>query len=151
SSPPTAAAIARVSIPRDTPRYVQGRHDEPDVGSVGADHAGEPVSRVTTLAEFVRGLIRAEHERKLAIRIPRERVLDDTASDDRFTPEDSYFTIRVAETFVRNGREYFREFSPLAVLMAEFVYAQERRGFPFLVGSQALKDLQDYVGGEHVE
>jgi hypothetical protein len=44
-----------------------------------------------------------------------------------------------------------REFSPLAVLLTEFVYAQERRGFPFLVGSQALKDLQDYVGGEHVE
>jgi hypothetical protein len=55
------------------------------------------------------------------------------------------------ETFIRNGREYFREFSPLAVLLTEFVYAQERRSFPFLVGSQALKDLQDYVAGAHVE
>ena len=109
------------------------------------------MSSVRTLADFVRGLSRAEFERKLAVPIPRDHVVDEGPAPGGFERQDSYFTIRVAETFLRNGREYFRGFSPLAVLMTEFVYAQERRHFSFLVGSQALTELRQYVGEQHVE
>jgi hypothetical protein len=82
--------------------------------------------------------------------IPPDRVIDDErarAVDGRpFEPEASYFSVRIAEMYLRNGGEYFRQFLPMAVTLAQFTQGGQARTLPFFLNNQKLHDALGAAG-----
>jgi hypothetical protein len=101
--------------------------------------------------DFVGRLLHRPFERKFSGRIPPDHIIGEVAPGTGFEADASYLTIRLEEMFLRHGRDYLRGFSPLVLLVADLIYGDQRRGFPFLVGSEHLKEFQEDVAGEHVE
>ncbi|HEX6209072.1 MAG TPA: hypothetical protein VF058_12040, partial [Actinomycetota bacterium] len=84
--------------------------------------------------------------------IPPDRAIGETTHLDRpFVPEETYLEIRLSQMYLRNEREYFREFSPLASLMTELLYAGGRRTVPVVVGPSLLSEAEPVPSGDGVE
>lgn len=69
----------------------------------------------------------------------------------RFIPRQTYFEIRLSQMYLRDQREYWREFQPLASIMPEFIFAGERRTVPVVVGPERLERAQKVSKGDQVE
>jgi len=88
-----------------------------------------------------------------SFQIPEDCVLDTgTAGQGAgFVPEETYFEIRLSQLHLQYGREYWRQFIPLASLMTQFLYAGERRTVPFLVGPELLASVSQLDKRNYVE
>lgn len=62
----------------------------------------------------------------------------------------NYFEISLTEQFLRNKREYWNEYIPITLFLTEFIYANERRSFPFVVGPTLLKNIEQLEGDESI-
>ncbi len=103
------------------------------------------------MQDFLQRLKGAAAERKFYATIKDDHVLDEGFTSNPIEPNQDYFQIRLSEMFLRDRREYWREFVPLGIVASEFIYGGQRRSFPFFVGSGLLKGLEEYVEGEQVE
>jgi hypothetical protein len=85
--------------------------------------------------------------------IGSERVLDPLTSGEAtgFVPEETYFEIRLSQMYLNHEREYWREFLPLASLMAEFQFAGERRTVPMVIGPELLEGGSQLAKSGRVE
>ncbi len=84
------------------------------------------------------------------IRISDDHILDPEWNSRLFKKEENYFEIRITEQFLKNHREYWNEFNPLTVIRSEFIYAGKHQSFPFIVGPEILKGLEQIQGQENV-
>jgi hypothetical protein len=82
--------------------------------------------------------------------IPPNRVIDDdgaAAVDGRaFEPEASYCSVRIVEMHLKNGAEYFRQFLPMAVTVAQFIQGEQERTLPFFLNNQKLREALGAAG-----
>ncbi len=62
----------------------------------------------------------------------------------------NYFEISLTEQFLKNGREYWNQYIPLTVFLTEFIYANKRSAFPFVIGPELLKSIEQLDGTESV-
>jgi len=62
----------------------------------------------------------------------------------------NYFEISLTEQFLKDRREYWNEYIPLTLFLTEFIYANERRSFPFVVGPDLLQSLEQIEGDENI-
>ena len=88
---------------------------------------------------------------KCYCQIPPKNVLDEGFVTEKFAPDKAYFEIRLPEMFLRDKREYTREFIPLSVAMTEFLYSGDTRSIPFFVGNNLLQRIENYTGKEYIE
>ncbi len=104
-------------------------------------------------AKLFENILREPAKRNFYSPIPDENVMDEGFSPQLFEPEKSYFEIRLAEMFLKDQREYWREFIPLSIVVSDFIYggSPDRQTVPFFAGNELLKEIRDYVKGEHVE
>jgi hypothetical protein len=83
--------------------------------------------------------------------IAPDRVRDDeragAVDGQAFEPEASYFSVRIAEMYLRNGGEYFRQFLPMAVTLAQFSQGGQPRTIPFFLNNQKLQEALGSAGG----
>ncbi|MFC1829748.1 hypothetical protein ACFL0O_09060, partial [Thermodesulfobacteriota bacterium] len=100
---------------------------------------------------FTKDLLSDPSERKFYRRIPVEHVLGQECSDQAFEADKGYFEIRVSEIFLRNKREYFRSFIPLAIVLSDFIYDDRRESVPYFVGNQLLQVIEKYIEKKPVE
>jgi hypothetical protein len=103
------------------------------------------------MAEVLEAFMRQPAERKFYARVPDDHVLDGGSPGRKFIAEQSYFELRLAEMFLRDRRQYWRGFVPLAVTVSKFLYAGKRQTVPFLIGNQLLKQIETYIQDECVE
>ena len=83
--------------------------------------------------------------------IDPSHYLDENASAGKpIKPRQNYFEISLTEQFLRNRREYWNEYIPLTLFLTEFIYANERKSFPFVVGPDLLKSLEQLEGDENI-
>jgi hypothetical protein len=105
--------------------------------------------------DYVDGLLnrvkRTEHVGQFYCRIPDEQVFKEDFTSQPLVKDRDYFEIRLSEMFLRDKREYWRGFVPLGVVLSDFIYDQERKTLPFLVGNQLLKGIGKSLEKEYVE
>lgn len=82
-----------------------------------------------------------------AFRIPARRVVDEDTSGRDFVAGETYFEIIVCEQFLQNKREYWTEFNPMTVVLSNFIYDNARQSYPFIVGPNLLKGLEEQLKG----
>lgn len=92
-------------------------------------------------------------EKNAYFQIDNDRVLNTYTPRGaaNFIPMHTYFEVRLKQMFLRNQREYFREFEPLASVTAEFQFAGERVQAPIVVGPMMLANVDKVSKGDHVE
>lgn len=88
-----------------------------------------------------------------SFRIPDGQVTDAGAvdQDTGFVPEETYFEVRLSQMHLQYGREYWRQFIPLASFMTQFQYAGTRQTVPFVVGPELLGGVAQLDKRDHVE
>lgn len=83
--------------------------------------------------------------------IETSRYLDENKSVGKhIKPRQNYFEISLTEQFLKDKREYWNEYIPLTLFLTEFIYANERKSFPFVVGPDLLKSLEQIEGDENI-
>ncbi len=65
-------------------------------------------------------------------------------------PQGNYFSISLTEQFLKYKREYWNEYIPMTLFFAEFIYGGKRQDFPFVVGPELLKKIEQMEGNESV-
>lgn len=107
-----------------------------------------------TLRELADKLIRRQGSPSVGIRIPNDKVFDSSTSPlAAFAPGQSYLEVRLAWMHLRNAREVWRSFLPLASVLTEVSSdGGGREPVPYLVGpSQLAGSLQSDVGPVTIE
>jgi len=83
--------------------------------------------------------------------IDSSKYLDENQSVDKvISPRKNYFEISLTEQFLRDRREYWNEYIPLTLFLTEFIYSNKRSSFPFVVGPDLLKSLEQIEGDESI-
>lgn len=67
-----------------------------------------------------------------------------------FAAQKTYFELRIAEQFLSDKREYWNEYNPLSLSFCEFLYGTERPTFPFVVGPDLLKKVEQIEAQDRV-
>lgn len=76
-----------------------------------------------------------------------DAFIDDGGIADRgiagrvFTPEASYFSVRLVEMFLAESRKYFVEFLPLGVCVAEFRRGAVRQRVPLVLSNDLIESM----------
>jgi hypothetical protein len=83
--------------------------------------------------------------------IPAGQILDAAADSAIFQPHASYFEIRLSQMYLRDQREYWREFVPLASFVSELLFDGQRREVPFVVGPDRLGSAEKISKGNRVQ
>jgi len=103
------------------------------------------------LTEIFKKIKGREAKHSLHMWIDDSNVLDPDYTPRLINPNQDYFQLRMSEMFLADGREYTREFVPVAVVMSDFLYysgAQEnprREVLPFLVGPNQILGMDSYT------
>jgi len=82
--------------------------------------------------------------------LPEMQVLDDETVGTVFNHDEGYFEVRVAEHFLKKGRNWHKEYTPLSMVLADFLYDGEVQSFPGLVGPSRLRDNEFLEGDDDV-
>jgi hypothetical protein len=73
---------------------------------------------------------------------------DSLAVGRAFVPEASYFSIKLVDMRLAEGRKYFVNFLPMGVCVAEYTYGAERRRVPLVLSNEAVKQMLGNAGGQ---
>lgn len=82
-------------------------------------------------------------------KVSEKRVINGTKSVS-IKPRKNYFEISLTEQFLRDKREYWKEYIPLTVFLTDFIYDDKRSSFPFIVGPDLLKNIEQLEGNESI-
>lgn len=77
-------------------------------------------------------------------------VIDPPSKPLQFKKDEVYFEIRICEQFLKNKREYWQEWNPLSIVLSDFIYNKDKQFFPFVVGPDLLKSIQELEGNDSV-
>jgi hypothetical protein len=100
------------------------------------------------LYDFIR---RSPSLRKFSSGILEENVAGEEGKLRLVERDNSYFQIRLSEMFLKDGRELWREFMPMTVFIAEFIFDGKQETIPFIVNNETLSTIQKYVDGQSIE
>ncbi|MCA9873495.1 MAG: hypothetical protein KC441_07570 [Anaerolineales bacterium] len=106
-----------------------------------------------TVFTYLDRLIRQQNSPPATLTIAEDHLLDGYEEGvERFLrPQESYFEIRLKQMYLRNQREYWREFRPFSTFVTAFVHSGQKREMPFVIGPQQLGEQAAALGGDAVE
>jgi hypothetical protein len=116
------------------------------VGNVGEDPLRTralwiQLEGTLSMTDLIRAVRRKAAKPYVCVRIPADRVIAATASPlPAFEAGRCYLEVRLAQMHLRDRREWWRGFLPLASVVTEFQSGTERPAAPFLVGASTLGD-----------
>jgi hypothetical protein len=98
-------------------------------------------------------IIRRQSSPPAAFTIADDHLLDGWEEGvERFLqPHESYFEIRLKQIYLRNQREYWRNFLPLSAFVTSFLHNGQQRDLPFILGPERLGERAASLGGDAVE
>lgn len=103
------------------------------------------------MIEFFDKVWKTSTERKFFQPILTDHILDESFTAVPFRKHEHYFSIDLTEMFLQHSRKGTKEYAPLSILVTKFIYAGQERSFPFFVGNQLLREIEDYFGRRTVE
>lgn len=103
------------------------------------------------LTNIITNIIESPTNIKYYNPISYENILDDNYSSTALQPNSCYFEFRLSQMFLHNRRQYWYEYLPFAIMISKFIYDGETRTIPFIVGSQLLQSIEQYLDGGYVE
>jgi hypothetical protein len=105
------------------------------------------------LSETFRFVMGAAAQRKVCASIPMSHVVGDRFAEETLISDQCYFQISLAEMFIRDRRQYWFTFLPFVLVLAEFIFNNERTSVPVFAGEdfQFLKSIEKFIHGESVE
>jgi hypothetical protein len=74
------------------------------------------------------------------VKIPDNRILPRAANPQLFSPNSSYFQVRINEMFLSSQRQWFSKIDPMVFILTEFTYDKSEHSVPFVVGPQLLEN-----------
>lgn len=105
-----------------------------------------------TIFTYLDRLVRRQSSPPAAFTLADDHLLDEDTGEPRFLQrEQSYFEIRLKQMYLRNQREYWRDFRPFSTFVTGFSHGNRLRELPFVVGPDRLGDYATVVGGDAVE
>jgi len=72
------------------------------------------------------------------ISIPSENISSKDKIGVALQSDQHYFQIRINELFLKNKRNWYREFAPMVFVVSEFTYDGKEETVPFVVGPQIM-------------
>lgn len=75
----------------------------------------------------------------LCVSIPPGHVQQERPPGGVFEPDKHYFQVRVNELFLASGREWYRTYDPMVVVLSEFQYGRTVEAVPYIVGPAVLE------------
>src|SRR5512143_1158864 len=73
---------------------------------------------------------------------------DAVLSGSAFTPEASYFSVRLVEMRLAEGGKYFTQYLPMGVCVAEYTFGTERRRIPLVLSNETVQTMLGDVKGK---
>lgn len=106
-----------------------------------------------TIFDYLDRLTRQQNSPPATFTIADDHLLDGQEEGvERFLqPQESYFEIRLKQIYLRDKREYWREFRPFSTFVTGFVHDGKVREMPFVVGPEQLGEQAATLGGDAVE
>lgn len=106
-----------------------------------------------TIFDYLDRLTRQQNSPPATFTIADDHLLDGQEEGvERFLqPQESYFEIRLKQIYLRDKREYWREFRPFSTFVTGFVHDGKVREMPFVVGPEQLGEQASTLGGDAVE
>lgn len=98
-------------------------------------------------------IIRRQNSSPAAFTIADDHLLDGWEEGvERFLQShESYFEIRLKQMYLRNQREYWRNFLPLSAFVTGFLHNGQQRDLPFIIGPERLGERAASLGGDAIE
>lgn len=97
-------------------------------------------SRALSLSEdIISRLKSAPYPSPTFIRIEKDASSPSEAIGMKIPKDLAYFSIRVNELFLKEGRTFLDTYDPMLLVMSEFLHGGERVSVPFVVGSDLLR------------
>ena len=93
------------------------------------------ISSWQNLLEWVRA---DKAERPITLSIPSNQVDPKLNDEELVTKDTHYFYARVNELFLNNRREWLSLYDPLVFVVSEFIYDNDKKTIPFVVGPTTL-------------
>src|SRR5574338_1152116 len=75
----------------------------------------------------------------ICLTIPSHHVQQERPPGGVFEADKHYFQVRVNELFLANGRDWYRNYDPMVVVLSEFQYGRQVEAVPYLVGPALLE------------
>ncbi|WP_441228221.1 hypothetical protein AB7813_14715 [Tardiphaga sp. 20_F10_N6_6] len=94
---------------------------------------------LTRASELLERLISAPYPRPTLVRMPSSSSFPSGVAGVKIPKDNGYFSVRINELFLLDGRTWFETFDPMAVVVTEFLYGDKRLAVPFVVGSELFK------------
>jgi hypothetical protein len=105
-----------------------------------------------TLEQLTEALFRTRSVRKFYTPITEDRILDDDYTPEMFHKDKAYFVLTLSEMYLRDRREYLRDFIPVCIVVSEFNYGNQKKVVvPFFVSNQLLNSVESLVKDQGVE
>lgn len=94
-----------------------------------------------------------QNDNNAYFRISDEHIIDThtDGSADQFVPGCTYFEVRLKQMFLKNRREWAREFLPLTSSNIEFQFLGERVSVPMVLGQNSLNNMEKITRGDEIE
>jgi hypothetical protein len=77
-----------------------------------------------------------------SVLIPAEQCSPLGSAGIEIVKENAYFSVRINEIFLEQGRELWAEYDPMVVVLTDFLYGSERLSVPFVVGPNLFQSIQ---------
>jgi esterase/lipase superfamily enzyme len=98
------------------------------------------VSRALSLSEQVISRIKsAPYAAPTLIRIRKDACSPSEPIGTKIPKDLAYFSIRVNELFLKEGRTFLDAYDPMLLVISEFLHGGERISVPFVVGAEMLQ------------
>jgi hypothetical protein len=94
------------------------------------------------LSTFVEEIAAAPLPRAKVLRIPPQQCFPPDVAGRWLQKDTDYFSIRVNEICLAEGRRLWQEYEPMVLVITDFIYGSKRTVVPFVVGPGLLKKTQ---------
>lgn len=97
-------------------------------------------AQVLTLSEqLVQRIRSAPYQAPSLITIRSDAYTPAEAIGEKIRKDNAYFSIRVNELFLKDGRSFLETYDPMLLVMTEFLHGGKKVTIPFVVGAELLK------------
>ena len=128
------------------------------MGLPNVDYARKGISIISFIKEIRMDIkklfghiITEQRQRYVICRIDNNKIIGEKLRLEGIHGGEGYFIIRLSEMFLKNRREWWVGFNPLAIAITDFFYNQTNQTIPIYIGNQLLKTIESQIQDQFVE
>lgn len=104
------------------------------------------------IVNLLKRILTSQTERSALFAIDELNYIDQNPPVSVFEPDASYFRIRLKQFYLKNSRELWKSYYPLASTLTQCIYANHWEEIPFVVGPELLKSagIDDVINFQNI-